>query len=146
MLLRALTLIPLGRPSVASHTWVVSLLASYFVASRDQADAISRGERPSNVILEDGPPLLPTDLGDLQRRIMGRESWSLIGQRNEEWLVRVGDDFAAKIASLPDPIGDDVTDELQLSADEVDVVEIMRPLAVRASSRTGSALYILITL
>ena len=98
------------------------------------------------MILEEGPALLPTDLGDLQRRIIGRESWSLIGEGDEEWLVRVGDDFAAKIASLPDPIGDDVADELQLSADEVDVVEIMRPLALRASSRTGSALYILITL
>jgi hypothetical protein len=124
----------------------VSLLASYFVASRHQADAISRGERPSQVILDDGPALLPTDLGDLQRRLIGRESWSLIGDSDEEWLVQVGDDFTAKIASLPDPIGDEVADEFQLSADEVDAVEIMRPLAVRADSSSGLAVYILITL
>ena len=121
-------------------------MASYFVASRDQADAISRGERPSQVVLEEGPALLPTDLGNLQSRMMGRESWSLIDAGDEEWLVQVGDDFTAKIASLPDPIGDEVADEFQLSADEVDVVEIMRSLAVRADSSTDLAVYILITL
>jgi len=78
--------------------------------------------------------------------MIGRESWSLIGDSDEEWLVRVGDDFAAKIASLPDPIGDEIADELQLSADEVDVVEFMRPLAVRANSNTGLAVYVLTTL
>lgn len=77
---------------------------------------------------------------------MGRESWSLIGDSDERWLVRVGEDFTAKIAGLPDPVGDAVADELQLSADEVDVVEIMRPLAIRADSSTDLAVYILITL
>ena len=124
----------------------MSLLASYFVASRDQAEAISRGARPIQVVLEDGPALLPTDLGDLQRRMIGRESWSLIGDSDEEWVVQFGDDFAAKIATLPDPIGDETADEFQLSAGEVDAVEIMRPLALRASSGTGLAVYILISL
>ncbi len=96
--------------------------------------------------MEDGPALLPTDLGALQRRMIGRESWSLIGDSDEEWLVRLGDDFTAKIASLPDPIGDEVADELQLSADEVGVVETMRRLAVRANSSTDLAVYILTTL
>ena len=124
----------------------MSLLASYFVASRDHADAIARGERPSQVIMEDGPALLPTDLGTLQRRMIGRESWSPIGDSDEEWLVRLGDDFTFKIASLPDPIGDEVADELQLSADEVGVVETMRRLAVRANSSTDLAVYVLTTL
>jgi hypothetical protein len=96
--------------------------------------------------MEDGPAILPTDLGDLQRRMIGRESWALLGDSDEEWVIRVGDDFTSKIASLPDPIGDEVSDELQLSADEVDVVEIMRPLAVQADSSNGLAVYILMTL
>jgi hypothetical protein len=96
--------------------------------------------------MEDGPALLPTDLGDLQRRMIGRESWWLIGDSEQEWVIRVGDDFTAKIASMPDPIGDDVADELELSADEVDAIEIMRPLAVQAHSTTRLAVYVLIML
>ena len=101
---------------------------------------------PSQVTMEDGPAFLPTDLGELQSRMIGHESWSLIGESDKDWLVRVGDDFIAKIASLPSPIGDELADELQLSAYEVDVVEIMRPLAARATSNAGLAVYILITL
>lgn len=137
--------------SVREHTRLadtshVSLLASYFVATADQAQAIANGESLDEVPMEDGPALLPTDLGDLQRRIIGHESWSVIGDSAEQWVVRLGDDFAARIANLPDPIGDEVADELQLSSDEVDAVELMRRMAVLARSRGDLAVYLLITL
>ena len=127
------------------HTSLVSLLGTYFAASPEQADAVFRGERVQGVILNDGPGILPTDLGELERRITGDESWEVVAEAAEQWLIRLGEGFATRIASLPQPLGDDFADEWQLSSAEVDALEVLRPVAVQASA-TGLSAYILIAL
>jgi hypothetical protein len=121
----------------------MGLIASYFAADSRAAEALPLGpERLAELQAVDGPALLPTDLGDLERRMRGRESWTMVDQTTETWLIRLGDRFVAQLAALPDPIDETLIDAWQLSSDELDALELMRPLARAASMEPGQALYI----
>jgi hypothetical protein len=123
----------------------VSLLGTYFAANPEQAGAVFRGESVQGVVLLDGPGLMPTDLGELERRITDNESWEVVAEAEEQWLIRLGDGFAATIAGLPEPLGDDLADQWQLSSYEIDFLDVLRPVAVRAVA-AGVSMYALISL
>jgi hypothetical protein len=130
--------------AVAGILASMGLIASYFVASMEEAIAIDQEMGPDDAHgTLTGPALLPTDLDDLSERLgVARPGISLIASSDATWLLRFEDTFSRMLSDLPAILADEIADRYQLSAEEIDVLEsVLRPLAIEALGSPNRSVY-----
>ena len=123
----------------------MSLLATYFVATSAEARTVGFGASSPDGV--DGPAFLPDQLEDIARRMNVEHGVELVPGGSEEcWVLQFTTPMATALANTSPEIGDDEADAFNLSAEEIELVELLQPLARQAIDRPENGLYAWIAL